>query len=83
MAYKQTTNWDLAKHEQTTLANPLNGFYATVQLLYHIPVDAADDNDEDGDVAVGDAGEADGGTIFSSCLKLHEIAWDFIHFFQI
>ena len=33
------------------------------------PVDAADDNDVDGDVAVGDAGEADGddGTIFSSC----------------
>ena len=57
-----------------------------VQLLYHIPVDAADDDDVDGNVAVGDAGEADGdgGTILVVVLNgMKCFAPDFIHFFQI
>ena len=64
VAKKQTTTYDLmSKHEQKTLANSLNSFYTRVNAYSTTdadPVVAADGNDVDGDVAVGDAGEADG-----------------------
>ena len=64
LANKQTTNYDLmSKHEQTTLANSLNSFYTRFNSYTTTnadPVVAADGNDVDGDVAVGDAGESDG-----------------------
>ena len=64
LANKQTTNYYLMqKHEQTTFANSLNSFYTRFNSYTTPNADsekAADGNYVDGDVAIGEAAEADG-----------------------